>query len=112
MTLKTIVVAVLLAVGVGLDLLAAIGMVAMRDNLDRLHYVGAAGFGVVAIAAAILVQESFSVIGDEAIVVGAAALCTGPVLVHVTARTERIRRQGRWDLGPGEPVDRVERGER
>jgi multisubunit Na+/H+ antiporter MnhG subunit len=109
MTFKGIVVGILLVLGVGLQLLAAIGIVAMRDNLDRLHYIGAAGFGVVAIAAAILVEESFSVVGDEAIVVGVAALVTSPVLLHVTARTERIRRHGRWDLGPGEQVDRVQR---
>lgn len=109
MTLKGVVVAILLVLGVGLDLLAAVGMVAMRDTLDRLHYVGAAGFGVVAIAAAVLVEESFSVVGDQAIVVGLVSLVTTPVLVHVTARTERIRRHGRWSLAPGEPVDRVGR---
>jgi multisubunit Na+/H+ antiporter MnhG subunit len=108
-TFKGVVVAILLILGVGLDLLAAIGMVAMRDTLDRLHYVGAAGFGVVAIAAAILVEESFSVVGDEAIVVGLASLLSTPVLLHVTARTERIRRHGRWTLAPGEGVDRVGR---
>ncbi|HET9161847.1 MAG TPA: monovalent cation/H(+) antiporter subunit G [Solirubrobacterales bacterium] len=109
MTFKGVVVGALLVLGVGLDLLAAIGMVAMRDTLDRLHYVGAAGFSVVAISAAILVEESFSVVGDQAIVAGLASLLTTPVLVHVTARTERIRRHGRWELAAGERVDRVRR---
>lgn len=107
MTFKDVVVAVLLVLGVGLDLLAVLGVLLMRDNLDRLHYLGPAGFGVALIAAAILVQESFSVVGDEAIVAGAAALFTSPVLVHVTARTERIRRHGHWQLEDGERVDRV-----
>lgn len=109
MTFKDVVVAVLLILGVALQLLAGLGLVTMRDGFARLHYVAPGGFGVVAIAAAILVEESFSIIGDKAIATAAVLLLTGPVLVHVTARSARARRLGEWSARrPGE-VERVRR---
>jgi monovalent cation/proton antiporter MnhG/PhaG subunit len=106
---KDVVVGILLVAGVALQLLACLGLLTMRDTFARLHYVAPAGFGTVAIAAAVLVEESFSVIGDKAILAGAALLLTGPVLVHVTARSARVRRHGEWtDRRPGE-VERVRR---
>jgi monovalent cation/proton antiporter MnhG/PhaG subunit len=106
---RDVVVAVLLVLGVALQLLACIGLVVMRDSYARIHYLAPAGFGVVAIAAAILVEESFSVIGDKAIATAGVVLLTGPVLAHVTARSARIRRLGTWkEQRPGE-VERVPR---
>jgi monovalent cation/proton antiporter MnhG/PhaG subunit len=107
-TFKALLVAALLVLGVGLQLLACLGLVAMRDSFARLHYVGAAGFGVAAIAAAILVEESFSIVGDKALACGLFVLLTGPVLVHVTARSARVRRGGEWRRRPGEEIERVE----
>jgi monovalent cation/proton antiporter MnhG/PhaG subunit len=109
MTFKDVVVGILLVVGVGLQLLACLGLLTMRDTFARLHYVAPAGFGTVAIAAAVLVEESFSVIGDKAILVAAVILLTGPVLVHATARSARVRHHGEWtSRRPGE-VERVRR---
>lgn len=109
MSVKDVCVGILLVAGVALQLLACLGLVTMRGTFARLHYVGPAGFGVAAIAAAVLVEESFSVIGDKAIVVGVLVLLTGPVLVHTTARSARTRRHGEWSRrGPGE-VERVRR---
>jgi multisubunit Na+/H+ antiporter MnhG subunit len=108
-TFKDVVVAILLALGVGLQLLACLGLATMRDTFDRLHYLGPAGFGVAAIAAAIVVEESFSVIGDKAIAAAAAILLTGPVLIHVTARSARTRRLGAWNGRRRGEVERVRR---
>jgi monovalent cation/proton antiporter MnhG/PhaG subunit len=99
----------LLALGVGLQALACLGLLVMRDTYARLHYLGAASFGVVAIAAAIFVEEPFSMIGEKSILVAVFMLATGPVLVHVTARSARNRRLGDWKVRPGEEVERVER---
>ncbi|MGN6254797.1 MAG: cation:proton antiporter [Solirubrobacterales bacterium] len=107
--MRTALVVALLALGVGLQLLACLGLVVMRDTFARLHYLGAGSFGLVAIAAAIFVEEPFSMIGEKAVLVAVFLLVTGPVLVHVTARSARSRRLGDWRARPGEKVERVER---
>ena len=65
-----------------LELLAVLGMCVMRNVYDRLHYVGLAGFGALLIGVAILVRESFSLIGDKALLVGVVLVVAGPVLVQ------------------------------
>jgi len=90
---------VLLALGVLIELFAVLGMVVMRDAFDRLHYVGLAGYGALLIAIAILVRESWSLIGDKALATGAVLLLVGPVLVHTTARSFRTRKRGDWRDG-------------
>jgi multisubunit Na+/H+ antiporter MnhG subunit len=71
----------------------------MRDVYDRLHYVGLAGYGALSIGIAILVRESFSLIGDKALATGIVLLIIGPVLVHTTARSFRTRQTGDWREG-------------
>ena len=77
---------VLLVAGVALELLACAGVLLMRAALDRLHYVGAGAPGALLIAAAIVVRESFSLIGNKAVVVAVLVLVSSPVLTHATAR--------------------------
>jgi multisubunit Na+/H+ antiporter MnhG subunit len=97
------VVAVILLVGGGaLELLAVLGLCVMRSVYDRLHYVGLAGFGALMIAVAVVVRESFSLIGDKALLTGAVLVVFGPVLVHTTARSLRIREHGDWRHESGE----------
>jgi len=90
---------VLLALGVVLQLFAVLGLSVMRDAFDRLHYVGMAGYGALLIAVAILVRESWSLIGDKALATGALLLLVGPLLVHTTARSLRTRERGEWREG-------------
>lgn len=94
--------AALLVAGVGLELVAVVGVCAMRDAFDRLHYVSLAGFGGLLIGVAILVRESFSLIGDKALGVGLLLVLVSPVLVHTTARSFRIRSLGDWRAGIAE----------
>jgi multisubunit Na+/H+ antiporter MnhG subunit len=68
----------------------------MRDVYNRLHYVGLAGFGALLIGVAIVVRESFSLIGDKSLLVGVMLVVGGPVLVHTTARSLLIRDLGDW----------------
>jgi monovalent cation/proton antiporter MnhG/PhaG subunit len=90
---------VLLVAGVALEMFAVLGLVVMRDIYDRLHYVGLAGYGALLISIAILVRESFSLIGDKALATGVVLLLIGPVLVHTTARSFRTREAGDWREG-------------
>jgi multisubunit Na+/H+ antiporter MnhG subunit len=96
---------VLLIAGAALEVFAVLGMVVMRDVYDRLHYVGLAGYGALAIGIAILVRESFSLIGDKALATGVVLLLIGPVLVHTTARSFRTRELGDWSEGIESKVD-------
>jgi multisubunit Na+/H+ antiporter MnhG subunit len=90
---------ILLIAGVGLELIAVIGVTVMRDVFDRLHYVGLAGYGALLVGVSILWEENFSLIGDKALLTGALLVMIGPVLVHATARSMRARIRGGWSDG-------------
>lgn len=93
----TAVVAVALLIAGGLiELIAVLGLCVMRDVYDRLHYVGLAGFGGFLIGVAVLVRESFSLIGDKALLVGVVLILAGPVMVQTTVRSLLIRELGDW----------------
>jgi multisubunit Na+/H+ antiporter MnhG subunit len=86
----------LLIAGAALELFGVLGLLVMRDAFDRLHYVGLAGYGALLIGIAILVRESWSLIGDKALATGLVVMLVGPVLVHTTARSMRVRQLGDW----------------
>jgi multisubunit Na+/H+ antiporter MnhG subunit len=93
---RAVVAVVLLIAGGVLELIAVLGLCLMRNVYDRLHYVGLAGFGGFLVAVAVLVRESFSLIGDKALLVGVVLVLAGPVLVQSTARSLLIRELGDW----------------
>jgi multicomponent Na+:H+ antiporter subunit G len=86
---------VLLALGTGVQVFACLGVILMRDALDRLHYVGASTVGVPLICLAVIVGEGPSVIGLKALLTAAFLLVTTPVLAHVTARAIHLHREAR-----------------
>jgi multicomponent Na+:H+ antiporter subunit G len=83
----------LVGVGVAIQVFACLGVVLMRDALDRLHYVGASVLGVTAVVVAVVVAEGPSLIGLKAVLTGAFLLATGPVLSHATARAIHFHRR-------------------
>jgi multisubunit Na+/H+ antiporter MnhG subunit len=87
---------VLVCLGVGLGVIATLGVVVMRDWQDRVHYAGLATFGVVLIGVSVLVRESFSIIGDKALATAAFMLVATPIVNHVILRSGRIRTLGDW----------------
>ena len=96
MSWRAVIAVVLLIAGALLEVLAVLGLCVMRNVYDRLHYVGLAGFGGFLVALAVLVRESFSLIGDKALLVGVVLVLAGPVLVQTTARSLLIRELGDW----------------
>lgn len=96
MSVTDIVATVLLVAGAAIEMVAVLGLCALRSPYDRLHYVGLVTFGALLIAVAIVFREGFSLIGDKALLVGAVLLATGPVLVHTTMRSLLIRKHGDW----------------
>jgi multisubunit Na+/H+ antiporter MnhG subunit len=95
-SVRDVVALVVLVAGCGLELIALLGVCVMRDALDRLHYVGLAGYGALLVAIAILVRKSFSVIADQSLLVGFLLAFSGSVVVHVTMRSLLIRATGDW----------------
>jgi multisubunit Na+/H+ antiporter MnhG subunit len=77
---------VLLFGGVALELAAALGVVAMRGVLQRMHYTGLAMVGSIPIAAAVVVRESFSLASLGPLLLVAYLLVSAPALTHITAR--------------------------
>ncbi len=96
MSWQAVVAVILLVAGGLLELIAVLGVCVMRDAYDRLHHVGVAGFGALLISVAIVVRESFSLIGDKALLVGMVLVLAGPILVQTTVRSLLIREIGDW----------------
>jgi multisubunit Na+/H+ antiporter MnhG subunit len=93
---RAVVALVLVIAGAGLELLAVVGLCTMRNVYDRLHYVGLASFGALLITVAVVFRESFSLIGDKALLVGVALVVIGPIVVQTTVRSFLIRELGDW----------------
>ncbi len=96
MSTRDVISVIILGAGGLLELLAVLGLCLMRSVYDRLHYVGLAGFGAFFVGVAILVRESFSLIGDKALLVGVVLIVCGPVVAQTTARSLLIREHGDW----------------
>ena len=96
MSWREVLALVLLVLGGAVELLAVLGLCVMRNAYDRLHFVSLAGFGALLIAGAVVFRESFSLIGDKALLVGAVLVLSGPVLVHSSARSLLRRELGEW----------------
>jgi multicomponent Na+:H+ antiporter subunit G len=96
-SVQSVVVAVLLAIGGGSVLLSSLGILAGRAALDRLHFTApAATIAPVCFAAAVLVEEPLSAAGVKAVLVALVVFVTEPVLSHAIARAARVRDEGRW----------------
>ena len=104
---ENIVVDVLLAVGVGAELVCSVGVLVMRTTYDRLHYSGAGStVGAFCILAALLVREGLSSGGLQGIAAVGLLFLLGPLVVVATARA--ARRIERGDLEPS--AEELERG--
>lgn len=105
MSARDVIAYVLLASGVSLELVAALGLLAMRNVYDRLHYVGPATLGALLVVAAVWVYRGPSLIALEALVVAVIVLVISPALAHGTARAARIREHGDWRPQRGEGIE-------
>jgi multicomponent Na+:H+ antiporter subunit G len=89
--------AVLLFLGVLVVLISCVGILAMPQFYDRLHYVGPAStLGAFLIGAALVVENGLKQQGVKSIMVVVLLVMISPVLTHATARAARIREFGRW----------------
>jgi monovalent cation/proton antiporter MnhG/PhaG subunit len=90
MSARQLAVDVLVVLGVAGELLCCLGLVFARDAFDRLHYASAATtVPSFLLAAAVLVEESFTEPGLSALVVALLLLLVNPALLVATARAAR-----------------------
>jgi monovalent cation/proton antiporter MnhG/PhaG subunit len=109
MSPQHVIAVVLLWVGVGLILIACLGVVVARSAYDRLHFSSPAILGVAFVAASVLVQESFSLIGDKAVLIAVLMIVGSPLVTQAIGRAARLQEHGDWRPVPGEDVEVQER---
>lgn len=95
--MRDVAVALLLVVGVAAQVLGCLGIAAMRNPYDRLHYTGPSVLAAVALAAAVLVREGFSLVADKGLTLAAVVAVTSPVIVQAIARAARTSEHGALD---------------
>lgn len=96
MSLRHVLTDVLLWLGVGLVLIACLGVMVMRSAYDRLHFSSPAILGVLCVAVAVLIQESFSQVADKAVLIAVLMLAASPLITMATGRATRVRERGDW----------------
>lgn len=85
-------VAGLLGLGVGIQLLCALGLWVLRGPFERLHVLGPAnGLGAVALAVAVALDTPAKDGGVKALLIGAVLVVMGPVLNHAVGRAAVLR---------------------
>jgi multisubunit Na+/H+ antiporter MnhG subunit len=91
-----VIVGLLVGLGVAAELLSCLGLLAMRNALDRLHYAGAATVvGPWLIAVAVCVEEGlFTVNGLNAVAVALMLALLGAAITTATARMIRVGERG------------------
>jgi multisubunit Na+/H+ antiporter MnhG subunit len=101
---RDLVLDVLIALGVGAEMVACLGFLAMRSAIDRLHYAGAGtAVGPAFIAAAVCVREGVvSAQGLAALLIAVVLAAGGSALGTATARLVRLDTHGTLASTPTE----------
>ncbi len=110
MSARHIITEVFLWLGVALLLISALGVLVLRDALDRLHLPAVSALGALCVAIAIVVEKSFSLIGDESLLTAVFLVIVSPILTHAIGRAIRITERGDWRLGDDEGIEIEEPG--
>lgn len=103
--MRHVITEVFLWLGVGLTLVSCLGVLVLRTAHARLHFSSPSVLGAVCVAVAVVVQNSFSLVGNKAILIAVFLLITSPILTHATARAARVQETGHWPLAPDEGVE-------
>jgi multicomponent Na+:H+ antiporter subunit G len=107
--MRHVVAEILLWLGVAANLIAAVGLLVLRSAYDRLHLPPVAMLGALLVVAAVVVEKSFSLVGDQALLIALFLLITSPVLTHAMARAVRIAERGDWRVHEQEDIEVEER---
>lgn len=105
MSVRHVLVDVFLALGVLLILLSCLGMLAFRGVYERLHFSSPAVLGTLCVTVAVMLKESFSLVGDKTILVAVFLMVASPMVTHAIARAARIAEHGDWVIQPEESIE-------
>ena len=95
--IRTVTVDVILAVAVAVALASAVGLLAMRDTYQKLHYVTPiALIAPLLLGLAVLVRSGFTENSALTWLALLFVVITAPLLSHATIRAARIRQTGDW----------------
>lgn len=95
--IRTVAVDVILAAAVAVALASAVGLVAMRDTYQKLHYVTPiALIAPLLLGLAVLVRSGFTENSALTWLALLFVVITAPLLSHATIRAARIRQTGDW----------------
>jgi multisubunit Na+/H+ antiporter MnhG subunit len=101
--IRSVTVDVILGVAVAVVLAAAVGLLAMRDTYQRVHYLTPlALIAPLLLGLAVLVQSGYSSSSSVTWLALLFVVIAGPFLSHATMRAIRIRETGDWRLGRDE----------
>lgn len=98
---REVVVAVLLGVAALSTLIAAVGVLVMRDPLQRLHYIAPPANAAVLILIALVIEGAEPAAWIKATLVAALLALMNGVVTHATARAVFVRSRGGWPPAPG-----------
>jgi multisubunit Na+/H+ antiporter MnhG subunit len=99
---------ILLGLAVLIVLASAVGVLAMRDAYQKLHFVTPAAMVAPALVAlAVMVQHGVYEMTGESFLALFFMIIAGPFISHATIRAIRVREKGDWrprrgDAAPGE----------
>jgi len=97
--IRNVAVDVILAAAVALVLASTVGLLAMRDTYQRVHYLTPLALvAPLLLGVAILVQSGSAVSSSLTWLALLFVVVTGPFLSHATIRAIRIREAGEWRL--------------
>jgi monovalent cation/proton antiporter MnhG/PhaG subunit len=99
----------LLGIAVALAIVCSIGLLAMRDPYQRIHFTSPiVTLTMLLIGVAVFIEEPDSQARIKVVFIYLLMLVMNSVLSHATARAIRIRQLGRWPVTPDEQVPLVE----
>jgi monovalent cation/proton antiporter MnhG/PhaG subunit len=107
MSWKAALIDLLLGLSVLVQLVSAVGLLAMPNLYDRLHFLAPAGMlAPVLVAGAVVTTESLDHQGIIVVLLAIFFAVFQPVVAHATARAARIREHGDWRPRDDERVRR------
>lgn len=105
---RLVAVAVLLGVTAVLTLISAVGVLVMRDPLQRLHFMAPPATSAFLVVAALAIDGAPAELWIKAIIVAILLMSINGVLTHATARAVYVHDRGHWPPSP-EEIDAGER---
>lgn len=104
-------VALLLGVPAILTLISAVGVLAMRDPYQRLHFVAPPALSAFLVAAALAVDGAGPAAWIKAAIVAVLLNLINGIVTHATARAAFVCKHGKWPPDPGEAASVKDRRE-